>query len=445
MKEEAMSGGPFSGEETAFLRGVASAAVDSATIDPGESARAKSGEPIGLPNGLDFPAIRPGGRACYPAIWVQDFTMTFACGLVPMGTGRAHLRCIAGCQNGAEDRPLRQAHIPPFAVPDHVNLDGGAVFFPGTYDSGPGQGGEPYGARPPFNNHFDFIWLAWLCARHGTDGRALLRGAIDAMPLVERLQRAFDAVPAEEDTGLVCTRAEDRGVGFIFCDSIYMTGRLLMASLLRHRAAGQLADLYRLLGDEGPVERLKEEQRKIVGAIPRNFAPAIGRGWLRASTGVSSQEHVWATVFALHRGVLTGETKAAAEAQIVEAVRDGTILYQGAVRHVPTDGNASAETTWERAVSAHNRYQNGAYWHMPTGWLLSALSGIDPALAGEVGQAFVRHMRDHDLRRGQTYGAPWECIGPEEEAWQNDAFLPSITMPLAVLAPGWASGEGSDA
>lgn len=45
----------------------------------------------------------------------------------------------------------------------------------------------------------------------------------------------------------------------------------------------------------------------------------------------------------------------------------------------------------------------------------------------------------------QSHGAPWECIGPDEEAWQNDTFLPSITMPLAVLAPAWADGEGSDA
>ena len=36
------------------------------------------------------------------------------------------------------------------------------VFYPGTYSSGPDQGGEPWGICPPLNNYFDFIWLAYL-------------------------------------------------------------------------------------------------------------------------------------------------------------------------------------------------------------------------------------------------------------------------------------------
>ena len=38
--------------------------------------------------------------------------------------------------------------IPPFALPDHINFDGGAVFYPGTYSSGDDQGNGAYGSCP---------------------------------------------------------------------------------------------------------------------------------------------------------------------------------------------------------------------------------------------------------------------------------------------------------
>lgn len=420
-----------------FLIELAQAAIDSARLEPGASALDPEGKPTGRPNTLDFAIIPPGGRAHYPALWVEEIPYSFATGLVPVEEGLNHLRLIAACQNGPEWRALDgAAALWPYAVPDHVNFDGTAVFFPGTYSPDADQGGEPYGVRPPASNHYDFIWLAWLLVRH-TGSPELLREEFSDVPLLDRLRRAFDAVPAETDTGLVATTAEERFVGFLFCDAIYMTGRLLTASLLRHRAAGHLADLYALVGREDHAEAMRDVARQIEQNVPTAFTPRPGRGWLPASTGVSNQDDVWGTIYALWRRVLVGPPAQKAYRQILRALDDGTILYEGAVRHVPLDGDASETSAWEHTEVPYNRYMNGAYWHVPTGWLIDLLSREDPDRARVVLDAYVAHMREHDFRRGPELGGPWECIGPEKEAWKCPVFLGSITMPLGVLAAEW--------
>ena len=418
-----------------FLIELAHAAIDSARVEPGGSALDVKGRPIGRPNTQDFSIIPPGGRAVYPALWVQDFTITFATGLVPVEEGLNHLHLIAACQNGPEWRQLDgEAAIWPYAVPDHVNFDGSAVFFPGTYSPGDDQGGEPWGLRPPASNHYDFIWLAWTLVRR-TGRPELLREDFAGMPLLGRLRGAFDAVPAEDDTGLVAANAKERFVGFLFCDKIYMTGRLLTASLLRHRAAGHLADLYARVGEGADAEAMRAVTRRIEESVPAAFTSRPGRGWLPASTGISGQDDVWGTMYALWRRVLVGPPAQHAYQQILCALDDETILYQGAIRHVPLGGDASATSAWERTEEEHNRYMNGAFWHVPTGWLIDVLSRKDPDRARAVLSAYLAHLCEHDFRRGPEFGAPWECIGPEKEAWKCPSFLAAIAMPLSVLAP----------
>ena len=79
--------------------------------------------------------ITPGGN--YPALWTRDFAMSLDCGLIGPAEILPQLRLIARCQNGDKERRLQSGGIvPPFAIVDHVNLAGGAVFYPGTCSSG---------------------------------------------------------------------------------------------------------------------------------------------------------------------------------------------------------------------------------------------------------------------------------------------------------------------
>jgi hypothetical protein len=175
-----------------------------------------------------------------------------------------------------------------------------------------------------------------------------------------------------------------------------------------------------------------EEARKV---IPKSVeATFMKDGWLLASTGVSGQPDVWATVFALHLGVLRGEAKPHALKTVVEAVNRGTITYQGAVRHVPNDRDFSPESAWQQTAGVSvNRYQNGAYWHVPTGWLVEALAMTDRRLAKQVVDDMLAHFRREDFRKDSKNGAPWECFSPDGYR-QNRVYTASVTLPLSTLS-----------
>jgi hypothetical protein len=119
---------------------------------------APGGVAQGKTNTLGFRAITPGG---YPAIWIQDFTMNYSSGLIAREVGLQHFQLILEKQNGAKLRDLgRQVIIPAHAIPDHINVDGSPVFFPGTYDPLANMNGKQ--PRPMDN-------LAYSIVRHGEE------------------------------------------------------------------------------------------------------------------------------------------------------------------------------------------------------------------------------------------------------------------------------------
>jgi hypothetical protein len=407
----------ISADRRAFIETTARAVLATCRVAPG--AACGSGA-----NTLGFRAITPGG---YPAVWIQDFTMNFSSGLLDREVGLNHLRLILEKQNGDEAKDLGSGVIvPPHAIADHINLNGEPVFFPGTYDPIAHQDGA-WGFRPPTNNYYDVIWLAHMLATNG-DAVAMLNGAVNGKSVYERLQLAFGVPEIDPATQLVHTTAERRAVGFIFCDSICMTGDLLMASLLRHRAAGHLASFAQVLG------HTKEAQvyTALAAQIAQNILPVFGHdaqsgGWLKATTGVSGQPDVWGSMYAIYRGIIQGEAKTRLLRTIVKALeKDGEIEFQGALRHVPVSLSASATSAWERTATPGNRYQNGAYWHTPVGWLLTVLKDDYSDQARNIRDRWLVHLKAEQ-------GRVWECIGWGGEANQNSGFAPSITLPLGVL------------
>ena len=416
-------------EDLQWLAKFTEATVDACRVAPGGTA-AK-----GVVNQLPFTAVRPGGRDCYPAIWVQDFTMIFSSGFLQDAEGLDHLKLFLHCQNSDTIRMLKSgAIIPPYAIPDHIRLDGRPVFFPGTYSAEEDQGGEPWGICPPYNNAFDVVWLAHMLAERTGDPDFLLF-EMGGDTIYERLQKAYAVPLCDSETGIVFTTPEARAVGFIFCDSVYMTGSLLMASLLRIRASDHLADLATAIGREEDAEFYALQAKLGRKHIEMVFAETGTRkGWLRASTGISSQTDVWGTIYAIWLKALSHEGQQAARETIASALERGTIEFNGALRHIPLGHDASTTSAWERTVTPHNRYQNGAYWHMPTGWLIAILRETHPAIAQAITERYLAHMQANVFTLGSTFGAPWECIGLERDAWQNPIFGPSATVPYGVLA-----------
>lgn len=340
---------------------------------------------------------------------------------------RRHLRLIAQCQNDETERKLKSgAVIPPFAIPDHIDFDARPVFYPGTYSSGEDQGGEPWGVLPPVDDHYEFVHIAHSLWKMTRD-KSFLSEEIRSISLFERLVLAVECPETDATTGLVSTTCSRRAVGFGFCDAVTLTGSLLFPSLLRHRALGELVELA------GSGDTRRAAWRRQRAQIEKHLVPTfLDGGWLLAATGVGRQPDVWGTALALSSNLVPHKFKS----QVLHTVRDsyqqGTLTYRGAVRHVPTDHDFSRSTAWEKTAGVSlNHYQNGAYWHVPSGWLARALAQTDRTSAVQLVREMVDHFRQEDLRLGQ--GAPWECLHPDGNYRQNPVYTASVTLPLETL------------
>jgi len=425
---------PIDPTSLTFLKELAAATIEAARVRPGQSRGGAE------PNKTDITLITPGGN--YPALWTRDFAMSLDCGLIGAAEILPQLRLIARCQNGGKERVLPSGGIiPPFAIVDHVNMAGGAVFYPGTYSAGDDQGAPPWGPLPPSDDHFYFIHIAYALWRDSRDAK-FLDELIGEHSLFDRLEKAFRAPTTDPTTGAVVATKERRAVGFGFQDSVYLLGAMSFATLLRYRAARQLAALCKAGGkDQAAAQYTQTAQLIAAHLVPVFGDPAKKDGWLLAATEVGKQPDVWATLFALHLGLLPAEAAASARKTVSAAIRapGNTIEYQGAVRHVPLDRYFKPNQCWESSLTPVNTYQSGAFWHTPTGWLIEALQATDPALAREVCERFIRHLREGDFRKGGALGAPWECFGLDMAGAQNPVYMASVTLPLAVLQ-GMAAG-----
>jgi hypothetical protein len=409
----------------AFLTELAVATIESARVPPGHT-RGGSEQ-----NATGITFITPGGN--YPALWTRDFAMSLDCGLIGAAEILPALHLIARCQNGEKQRRLASGGIiPPFAIVDHVNLAGGPVFYPGTYSSSEDQGAPPWGPLPPIDDHFYFVHIAYALWR-GTGDAKFLKEPIGDYSLLDRLERAFHAPASDPKTGAAVCSKERRAVGFGFQDSVYLIGAMSFATLLRYRAARQLADLCKAAGKAKAAADYTQTAGKIAAHFARIFAQQDG--WLLAATEVGKQPDIWATLFALHLDVLPAETSDRARKTIAAAVRapGNTVEYQGAVRHVPSNRYFSPTQCWEAGGTGVNTYQSGAFWHTPTGWLIEALQAVDPTLARQVWDRFISHLREGDFRQGPGHHAPWECFGLEMAGAQNPVYMASVTLPLAVV------------
>ena len=429
----ALAAVPFFGQrlpkaDLEFLRDMTRGVVEASRVRPGSN----GGGHWPLTNSCGFTLVTPG-KDTYTAFWPRDFSMSLDSGFITAAEMRNHLLLICKAQNGpAELKLANDLHVPPWAIPDHIGYDGRPSWYPGSYGSGQDQGNGACGRVPPIDDHYEFVHIAYTCWKTTGDAH-LLAADVNGLTVFERLEKAFACPTTDPETGLAQTTESDRAVGFGFCDAETHTGALLFASLLRYRAAGELAEVARALGHREHVAAYRRIQQTIQSNLLRTFSDTQGSGWLRASTGLGSQPDVWGTLFALHLGVLDRASATAARKTVADAVRRGTITFEGGVRHVPTGRDFSRTTAWERSMSALNTYQNGAYWHTASGWLIEALWKEDRALALQVFGEMMTHLRAQDFHKGPGFGAPWECYGRDGQARQNPIYMASVALPYGIV------------
>lgn len=375
--------------------------------------------------------IRPGGRSCYPAFWIRDYAMSLECGMISQQEQKHALLLTAAKQQNNDWHTPTGSLVPRGAIPDHINLDGSPIFFPGTYDFN-AQGGPSWGKLPSLDDHFFFIHMAWYYVAACQD-TAILESEINGQKLIEKLDLAFQVPPSDPKTDLVLVSKENRGVSFGFMDSVEHTGNLLFCSLLKWRAARELAELHMKLGQEDKKKYYDQIASTIKKNIPIVFPSS--RGLLTASSGKSSQPCVWGSAFAVYIDALEPDQANEVGQALARAYRQGTLSYLGNIRHIRTDDDFSEKTAWENTVInvAKNRYQNGAYWNTSTGWVCYAIAQVDKPLALKLAQEYISELREGDFRKGEKYGSPWECIHPNGNYKQNAVYLTSVTCPLTAF------------
>jgi len=415
----------LSSEDAQFLDGLARAVLD-ATRVPSNSVIAGQ-----KPNTSGFTLIRPSADEAHPAFWVRDFAMSLDSGLITLEEQRhALLQTAFYQQDGSLLLPNTGARVPPGAIPNHITFGGVPIFFPGTFDDYTGQGGGPWGDYPCFDNPFYFIHMAYFFI-HASEDFTILQTNVRDKTILKRLQLAYSMPPHHAESGLVTCTEETRGANFGFMDTVEQTGDLLISSLLKLRAAIQLASLMDATGNAIAADLYREDATHIRDAIATTFP--LESGFLRASTGRSAQPDVWGTALAVYLGMLPPELELRASTALANAYRSDTIAWRGLIRHVPTDADFDADTMWESTQSEKNRHQNGAYWATPTGWVTFAIAQVDPGLARKLASEYVATLREGDFRKGKRQGEPWACAHPKGDYHQNAAHLASVTAPLPAF------------
>lgn len=423
-KAGAQDRGFLSKSDLDFLHGLTKAVMDSSRILPKQVISKDFG-----PNNTGGILIRPGGRDCYPSFWIRDYAMSLESGMVSKAEQQHMLGLTAATQCDQTWITSNGSMVPFGAIADHIRIDDGLpVYFPGTYDF-KAQGNKVFGMTPPYDDQFFFIHMAYYYVHNSADTKYLLQ-EINGMRLIDRLETAFKVPPSHLNNHIVYATDDYRGVDFGFRDAIVMTGDLCFTSILKYRAAKELSALFALLKQKEKSKWYAEISRIIKKAIPGLFADQ--RGMLLASTGKSNQPDVWATALAVYLQVLDGEAQKKTCSFLADAYNNNALSFRGNIRHVLTTDDFNAASSWGDTKVEKNTYQNGAYWGTPTGWVCYAIAKVNPPLAKQLAAEYVRDLRENDFRKGNSYGAPFECFYPPAYQ-QNPVYLTTVSCPYAVF------------
>jgi len=406
-----------------YLKGLTKDVMDSSRIYPGQIISKDFGG-----NNTGGTLIRPGGRDCYPAFWIRDYAMSIESGFVTAEEQKHMLQLTASKQCNQTWITQPGSIVPMGAIPDHIRIDDSKpIYYPGTYDYFK-QGDRIFGMTPPYGDQYFFIHMAYCYIKQVSSTRYLFR-EINGMRLIDRLEMAYQVPPVQQDSVLVYTTDDFRGIDFGFRDVINITGNLCYTSLLKYKASLELAELFGLINRKDKAEAYKTIAARLKEEIPNVFMD--NRGMLLASTGRSRQADVWSTALAVYLGVLEGTDKEKACLFLRDAYQKGLLSRRGNIRHVLTSDDFSEKTAWESSLAGKDDYQNGGYWGTPTGWVCYAIAQVDVPAAKQLAKEYIDTLRADDYRKGPQFGAPWECYNRKHP--QNAVYLTTIACPYIVF------------
>jgi len=309
------------------------------------------------------------------------------------------------------------------------------VWYPGAYTE---QGNGAFGFLPPADDAFFFIQMVhehWRLTHALGLFRSTIRTGWGDARVSDICAKAFDSVAVDAASGLVRCEPGDgqTRVDWGFCDSIRKTGVCLMPSLLRWKAARNLAELFDATGAASHASLFRKEAAKIRTGISTTFARELTPGegsqheaMLLSATQLGRKDDLWASAYAVWLGVLPRELELAVARHLLKLYEAGGTVMEGQVRHLPPISEFGGY--WEQASCARDTYQNGGYWATPTGWLVGALRKVSPPAADKLLSEYTAH-----LRLNRQNGAPWEWIQPAKNLRVNALYGSSAGLVLNCI------------
>lgn len=369
----------------------------------------------------------PSGDNKYRAFWVRDAVMMAESGMICAEELLGYIDIIAmDGQNG--DATLSFKHglrVPAWSVADHIMFNRRAMYYPGNYISENDQGDGTYGTYPPHDNQYYFIRLIKLYLDM-TDDYSICGRVYRGIPLHYRMTKAFESFNIDADSGLPYSRMPQHTVDWGFCDSIKKSGLLLFPTLLRYRAAIDMADILLHGGFPEDSVKYRMEAKRIKKSIT-NYFPS-NNGLLYSATEVCRQGDIWGTAFAVWLDAIEGSIRDKAVKALLKAYKSGDIARDGYISHLRKQDKFAPDTMWEQSSSQSGQYQNGGYWPLPIGWMYKALSMISPEDALEMVTQFIDHTLDN-----KDDGTPWEWQSGDRCIKSGLYYGASAALPYACL------------
>lgn len=343
---------------------------------------------------------------------LQDLAMTAESGLLDAGTLKTGLLLFAGpgCMGPHSAEPDRKTRIPAYAVCGRLSFTGEPFFFPG----GSGDGF----AAPPLDSNYYLISLAASYFRQGGD-RSLLAAPAGGERLSRRLENIFDSYCVDRKNQLC--RIDEPIADWGFCSSVRKSGYLLIPSLLRLRAAKDMAYI---------LPEKADKYRRIAAVLSRTLENAFMRGdYLISASGKCAQPDLHGCAFAVSSGAL-GETARERVCRfLLDMYRSKNASRGGYIRQVPLCDNYSPRSMWEDAgATEYGDGQNGGYWAAATGWYCRALSLISPGDARRLMDEFLAHTE-----KNLDDGAPYRFINGKSGKGSGRLCAVSAAMPYAAF------------
>lgn len=379
-------------------------------------------------------------RADAPTFRVRDAAWMLGGDLIAASEVEGWAKLLAARQAGAKGVVLNDGRtVPAGSIPDQLlPRDGSALWFPPESATATGSVSNALGlpALPPADTPYYFIEMVYEHFRL-THKPTLFRSNVvtptGAISFTTACIQAFDSVAAQANGLVVCEAPAGKGrADWGFSDRVRKSGFCLMPSLLRYRAARRLSELYRASGDSATAIRYDSEADKIRTAIVQVFYLSLvkveGRetGCLLSATEQGRKDDIWGEAFAVWLNVLPAAQSQAVALHLRALYRTGGLVADGQIRSLPPDGDLGR--FWEQSDDAPGTGENGAFWGLPVGWFVAALSRVDRAAGAQVLSDYV-----NSLQTRRDAGAPWECVNPAANYTLNPLTCVSVTVPTIAL------------